>query len=108
MGMLESSSTVTGAKPRAIALVGPTGSGKSTVFDGLMAAAGVTSRRAGTAQSRAVTSELRLGHCSFLGDRWSILDCPGSVEFTYETSSALAAVDLAVVVCEPAPERAPT
>jgi elongation factor G len=43
-----------------------------------------------------------------LGDRWSLLDCPGSVEFAYETSCALAAVDLAVVVCEPAPERAPT
>jgi elongation factor G len=108
MDMPESSSTVATAKPRAIALVGPTGSGKSTLFDGLMAAAGVTSRRAGAAQSRAVTTELRLGHCSFLGDRWSILDCPGSVEFAYETSSALAAVDLAVVVCEPAPERAPT
>ena len=108
MGMPESSSTAAAAKPRAIALVGPTGSGKSTLFDGLMAAAGVISRRTGNAQSRAVTSELRLGHCSFMGDRWSILDCPGSVEFAYETSSALAAIDLAVVVCEPAPERAPT
>ena len=108
MSMPESSSTNAASKPRAIALVGPTGSGKSTLFDGLMAAAGAASRRAGTAQSRAITSELRLGHCSFMGDRWSILDCPGSVEFTYETSSALAAVDLAVVVCEPAPERAPT
>ena len=37
-----------------------------------------------------------------------MLDCPGSVEFAYETSCALAMVDLAVVVCEPAPARALT
>jgi elongation factor G len=107
MGTPEFSST-TKSKPRAIALVGPTGAGKSTLFEGLMAAAGVPSRRSGAAQTRALTTELRLGHCSFMGDRWSILDCPGSVEFAYETASALSAVDLAVVVCEPAPDRAPT
>ncbi len=37
-----------------------------------------------------------------------MLDCPGSVEFAYETACALAMVDLAVVVCEPAPARALT
>ncbi len=102
------SSTATTRKPRSIAVVGPNGSGKSTVFDGLMSAAGVTIRRSGDVHNRTMTSELRLGHCAFMGDLWSILDCPGSVEFTYETVAALAAVDLAVVVCEPAPERALT
>ena len=102
-----SSSTDT-KKPRSIALVGPNGSGKSTLFDGLLSAAGVTIRRAGDIHARTATTELRLGHCAFMGDRWSILDCPGSVEFAYETLGALAAVDLAVVVCEPAPERAAT
>jgi elongation factor G len=43
-----------------------------------------------------------------MDDRWSILDCPGSVEFAYETLEALASVDLAVVVCEPGSERAAT
>ena len=37
-----------------------------------------------------------------------MLDCPGSVEFAYETGCALAMVDLAVVVCEPTPARALT
>jgi elongation factor G len=101
------SSLTDAKKPRSIALVGPNGSGKSTLFDGLMSAAGVTIRR-GDIHARTVTTELRLGHCAFMGDRWSILDCPGSVEFAYETLGALAAVDLAVVVCEPAPERAAT
>jgi elongation factor G len=94
-------------KSRSIALIGPNGSGKSTLFDGLMSAAGVTIRPVDI-HTRTVTTELRLGHCAFMGDRWSILDCPGSVEFAYETLGALAAVDLAVVVCEPAAERAAT
>lgn len=103
----ERSSTPATAKPRSIALVGPSGSGKSTLFDGLMAAAGTPVRRGGD-HARTATTELRLGHCAFMGDRWSILDCPGSVEFGYETACALMVVDLAVVVCEPAPERAAT
>jgi len=104
-----SAATATGMKrPRSIALLGPYGSGKSTLFEGLMAAGGAALRRPGSARSRAMTTMLRLGHCSFLGDPWSILDCPGSVEFAYETAGAIAVADLAVVVCEPAPERALT
>lgn len=70
-----------------------------------MAAAGAPLKRPGDVRSRVMSTELRLGHCTFLGDRWSILDCPGSVEFAFETAGALMAVDLAVVVCEPAADR---
>ena len=94
------------AGPRSVALIGPYGSGKSTLFDALMAAAGTPLKRPGDIRKRVVSTELRLGHCSFLGDRWSILDCPGSIEFAYETEAALSAVDLAVVVCEPMTGRA--
>ncbi len=93
------------AGPRSIALIGPYGSGKSTLFDALMAVAGSPVRRPGDVRARGRTTELRLGHCTFLGDRWSILDCPGSVEFAFETIGALMAVDLAVVVCEPSGDR---
>ena len=96
------------ARPRSVALVGPYGSGKSTLFESLMAAAGSPVRRAGEQRARAMTTELVLGHCNFLGDAWSLLDCPGSVEFATETAAALSAVDLAVIVCEPVPERALT
>jgi len=93
--------------PRSFALVGPQGSGKSTLFDALMAAAAETpaapSRRAAP---RGMGTELRLGHAELLGDSWAVLDCPGSVEFSYDACCALAVADLAVVVCEPAPERA--
>ncbi len=94
----------TAAGPRAIALIGPQGAGKSTLFDALMAAAGAPIRRQSEGRGRSAC-EARLGHCEFLGERWSILDCAGSVEFAFETEAALMAVDLAVVVCEPTTER---
>ena len=94
------------AGPRSVALIGPYGSGKSTLFEALIAAAGAPLKRPGDIRKRVVTTEVRLGHCSFLSDRWSILDCPGSVEFAYEMEGALAAADLAIVVCEPTAGRA--
>jgi elongation factor G len=92
-----------GAKPRSIALVGPQGAGKSTLFDALLAAAGTPVRR-GTA--RGMGTELRLGHASFMGDPWTLIDCPGSIEFIHDAACALAVADLAVVVTEAAPARA--
>jgi elongation factor G len=106
--MSGSSSATAAAGPRSVALIGPYGSGKSTLFEALLAAAGAPLRRTVDPRNRSMSTELRLGHCSFLGDRWSIVDCPGSMEFVHETSSALAAVDLAVIVCEPSPDRLST
>ncbi len=97
-----------GRTPRSVALVGPYSSGKSTLFDALMDAAGSPPKRPADPRNRPATAEIRLGHCSFLGDAWSILDCPGSIEFAHETDAALAMVDLAVVVCEPVPGKALT
>lgn len=91
---------------RSFALVGPQGSGKSTLFDALLAAADGTASQHRRGASRGMGTELRLGHAALLGDAWAILDCPGSVEFSYDVGSALAVVDLAVVVCDAAPERA--
>jgi small GTP-binding protein len=96
------------ARSRSVALVGPYGSGKSTLYESLMAAAGAPVRRAGEQRARAMTTEMTLGHCEYLGDRWSLVDCPGSVEFAAETAAALSIVDLAIIVCEPVPERALT
>jgi len=91
-----------------VALVGPYSSGKSTLFEALMEAAGASVKRPTDPRNRPMTTEIRLGHCSYLGDSWSILDCPGSIEFAHETRAALAMVDIAVVVCEPAPSPALT
>ena len=100
------SGTQNGRSPRSVALVGPYSSGKSTLFEALVEAAGCPVKRPADPRNRPMTTELRLGHCTYLGDEWSILDCPGSIEFAHETAAGLAAVDLAVVVCEPAPARA--
>ena len=100
------SGTQNGRSPRSVALVGPYSSGKSTLFEALMEAAGTPVKRPADPRNRPATTDIRLGHCAYLGDQWTILDCPGSIEFAYETCCALAMVDLAVVVCEPAPARA--
>jgi elongation factor G len=96
-----------GASPRAVALIGPQGSGKSTLFDALLTTAGAApARRPGDPRSRTAGTETRLGHCIFMDEPWALLDCPGSVEFGQETAAALAIADLAILVCEPSPARA--
>lgn len=102
------SGTTNGRSPRSVALVGPYSSGKSTLFDALMEAAGAPVKRPADPRNRPSTTEIRIGHCQYLGDAWSIVDCPGSVEFAHDVAAALRVVDLAVVVCEPTPARALT
>ncbi len=102
------SGTQNGRSPRSVALVGPYSSGKSTLFEALMDAAGTPVKRPADPRNRAATTEIRVGHSSYLGNSWTVLDCPGSIEFAYETCCALAMADLAVVVCEPTPARALT
>jgi elongation factor G len=108
------------AEPRCAALVGPYLSGKTTLLEALLFASGTTHRRGAVkdgstvgdhsqeARARQMTTELNVAAATFLGDSWTILDCPGSVELAWEAQTALAAADVAVVVCEPETERALT
>lgn len=93
----------TPASPRSIALLGPQGSGKSALFEALLAASGTSPGRRNTL--RGPGTELRIAHCRMADAAWAILDCPGAIEFSYDVDRALAAVDLAVVVCDTAPAR---
>ncbi len=102
------SGTQNGRSPRSVALVGPYSSGKSSLFEAMVEVAGAPVKRPADPRNRPMTTEIRVGHCSYLGDAWSVLDCPGSIEFAYEVTSALSMVDIAVVVCEPLPARALT
>ncbi len=108
------------AAPRTAALVGPYLSGKTTLLEALLFATGAINRR-GTikdgntvgdhspeARARQMTTEINVAHTTYLGDPWTFLDCPGSVELAYETQMALLASDVAVVVCEPETDRALT
>ncbi len=104
--------------PRCAALVGPYLSGKTTLLESLLFAAGAISRKgsvrdgntvgdsAAEAKARQMSVEVGLASAEYLGERWSFLDCPGSVELVAETKSALMVADLAVVVVEPLPDKA--
>ena len=60
---------------------------------------------AAEARKRGMGTELNIASVDYLGDQWSFLDVPGSIEFQHDAFAALAVCDAAVVVCEPSPER---
>ena len=104
---------------RAIALVGPAGTGKTSLAEALLFIAGAIPRLgavdAGTstgdasAESRARggSTELNLLGFDWMGDHFALVDSPGSTGFAADASTALPMVDLAVVVVDPDPVRAP-
>ncbi|CAO3448582.1 Elongation factor G-like protein RSP_2247 [Azospirillum argentinense] len=103
---------------RCAALVGPYLSGKTSLLESLLSAAGATTRKGSVrdgnavgdsspeAKARQMSVEVNVASFEFLGERWSVLDCPGSVELACETQSALMVADVAVIVAEAAPEKA--
>ena len=56
--------------------------------------------RSKEARAHAMGVELNVAEAEFLGDKYAFIDCPGSVEFGFETEPVLPIVDVAVVVCE--------
>ncbi len=107
------------ARSRCIALVGPYLSGKTTLLESILARTGAI-QRAGSvpdkssvgdaspeARSHGMSVSLNVADVSFLGDNFTFIDCPGSIEFQYEGALALTACDAAVVVCEADPKRVP-
>jgi elongation factor G len=58
------------------------------------------------ARARGHSVELNLAGFEFMGDRYAVIDCPGSLEFCADLDAALPAVDLAIVVAEPDPGKA--
>jgi elongation factor G len=105
---------------RCVALVGPYLSGKTSLLESLLFTSGTIGRRgsvrdgnsvgdhAAEARARQMSTEINVANANFLGDPWTILDCPGSVELLYEAQQAMLVADVVVVVCEPEPERAVT
>ncbi len=104
--------------PRVAAIVGPYLSGKTSLMESLLFVAGALPRK-GTvkegntvgdasleAKARQMSVEASLAACTYQGEAWTLIDCPGSVEFSQEGAHALMAADIAVVVCDPDPNRA--
>jgi len=98
--------------PRCVALVGPFQSGKTTLLEAILARTGAVQRQgtveAGTtvgdaskeARDHKMSVEVTVATTDFMGDSYTFLDCPGSVEFVQDMRAVLPAVDAAVVVCE--------
>lgn len=104
---------------RCIALVGPYLSGKTTLLESILARTGAITRQGSTAEGNTVgdasaearhhgmSVELNVATIDFLGDSFTFLDCPGSIEFQADAVNALTACDAAVVVCEPDEKKVP-
>src|SRR6201995_4090954 len=98
--------------PRRIALVGPFQSGKTTLLEAILARTGAIPKagtvEAGTsvgdASAEARRHKMGVGMSGattcFMGESYTFIDCPGSIEFAHDMRAAIPAVDAAVVVCE--------
>jgi len=107
----------TGRSSRCLALVGPYLSGKTTLLEAILARSGAATRQGTVADKNTVgdasaeardhgmSVELNIADTTFLGDSFTFIDCPGSIEFQHEGALALTACDAAIVVCEPDPKR---
>jgi elongation factor G len=106
-------STKIKATPRAIALIGPHGGGKTSLLESIATVTGAIPRKgsvtAGSslgdtssqARARAMSVDLNVLTTQYLDEEFTFLDCPGSIEFLADTLNILPGIDAAVVVCEP-------
>jgi elongation factor G len=105
--------------PRCIALVGPFQSGKTTLLEAILARTGAI-RSAGSVDAGTSVGDaspeardhkmgvgLTAATTTFMGDTYTFIDCPGSVEFAQDMRAALPGIDAAVVVCEADEKKLP-
>jgi elongation factor G len=99
--------------------VGPFQSGKTTLLEAILARTGALQRQgtvdAGTsvgdaskeARHHKMSVEATFATATFMGDSYTFVDCPGSIEFIQDMRSVLPAVDAAIVVCEADEKKVP-
>jgi elongation factor G len=99
--------------------VGPFQSGKTTLLEAILARTGAVQRQgtvdAGTtvgdaskeARHHKMSVEATFATTEFMGESYTFIDCPGSIEFIQDMRSVLPAVDAAVVVCEADEKKVP-
>ncbi|MBE0694575.1 MAG: elongation factor G [Aquamicrobium sp.] len=105
--------------PKCVAIVGPFSSGKTTLFEALLARTGAIPRQnavssgntvgdaSAEARAHMMSVEATFATTEFMGESITFVDCPGSIEFAFEAQPILAACDLAVVVAEPDEKKIP-
>ena len=93
----------TGRSSRCIALVGPYLSGKTTLLEAILARSGAATRQGTVADKNTVgdasaeardhgmSVELNIADTTFLGDSFTFIDCPGSIEFQHEGATVMVA-----------------
>ncbi len=107
------------AGPRCIALVGPFASGKTSLLEAILARTGAIARQGKPAEKNTVgdsspearshqmSVEVNIAETDFMGDKFTFIDCPGSIEYSFESEAVLAGCDLAVVVAEADEKKIP-
>ena len=105
--------------PRLIAVVGPFQSGKTTLLESILVRAGALSRQGSVrdkssvgdsspeARAHAMSVEANVASIDYLGDRYTFVDCPGSIEFSHDLRNIAPFCDAAIVVCEADPRKLP-
>ena len=113
----ETNGRISGAT-RVIALVGPAGAGKTSLAEALLFASGTIDRQGSVAngssigdasaeaRARGGSTETNLFNFPYLGDKFGIIDAPGSIGFAADAARGIAVADLAIVVVDPDPARA--
>ncbi|MDJ0650805.1 MAG: elongation factor G [Xenococcaceae cyanobacterium MO_188.B19] len=102
---------------RNVALVGPYSSGKTTLLESILYVTGAINRKGNIkdkntvgdtsqeARDRSMSVETSVASTNYKDINFTLLDCPGSVEFAQETYNTLVGAGSAIVVCEPVMER---
>ncbi|MET3577030.1 elongation factor G [Mesorhizobium robiniae] len=105
--------------PKCIAIVGPFASGKTTLLEAILARTGAIPRQnpvssgntvsdhSPEARAHAMSVEATFATTEFMGEQLTFVDCPGSIEFSFEAEPVLAACDIAVVVAEADEKKIP-
>ncbi len=105
--------------PKCIAIVGPFASGKTTLLEAILARTGAIPRQnpvssgntvsdhSPEARAHAMSVEANVATTDFMGEQFTFIDCPGSIEFAFEAEPVLAACDIAVVVAEADEKKIP-
>jgi elongation factor G len=105
--------------PKCVAIVGPFASGKTTLLEAILARTGAIPKQnpvssgntvgdhSAEAREHAMSVEATFASTDFMNEAITFVDCPGSVEFAFESEAVLAGCDLAVVVAEADEKKIP-
>ncbi len=96
---------------RSAVLVGPQGAGKTALAAAIIARSGGAPAALDAAPETkefGMTTEPNFARTDYLGEKWMLTDCPGSIELLQASIDMMEAADIVVIVADPHAERAGT